>query len=265
MGNIFCTLAIGPEYAGYARFLADDLADFGQRLVVVTDQPQFLKKCRNVSVSFYQPASFSYHDKRLALQAALQLDDTAIFLDADCALRFGVPRGLAQEAFAHPFEPGLHGWSIKSAAKYDYRHTEELAKSWGLTFDRERVVYWEGLFALRRDGGREALFFEIWERFYREAQARNFNGAGEGVCFGIAAQASGLSCPGVQSMRASRLANIFWHTQLDWRRRRLYHWKFAVKSWLRLAPPFDWREVNICGLRSPDDEISSKVRPTSVL
>jgi hypothetical protein len=251
MANIFCTLALGKEHAGYARFLADDLGDFGQTLVVVTDQPDLFRACRNVVAHPYYPPTFSYHDKRLALQAALKLGDTAVFVDADCAFRFGVPPALVRRALTYEFSPGLHGWSITPADVYDYRYTEDLARSWGLVFDRDQIVYWEGLFALRREEGREKLFFEIWDRFYEEAQSRGFNGAGEGVCFGIAAQASGMSCPGTGPMKESRLANILWHTRLNWRRRKLYHAKFRLKSWLTREPSPDWNDVQICGSGPP--------------
>jgi len=247
VGNIFCTLALGRQHAGYARFLADDLGDFKQTLAVVTDQPELFRRCRNVVLTPHYPTSFSYHDKRIALQAALKLGNTAIFIDADCALRFGVPRGLVRQAFAYEFEPGFHGWSIAPADVYDYGHTEQLGRSWGLSFDRNCIVYWEGLFALCSEGQKEKLFFELWERFQEEARSRNFNGAGEGACFGIAAQASGLTCHGTESMRASRIANILWHTRLNWRLRRLYHLKFKMKSWLKPPPPTNWRDVEICG------------------
>jgi len=137
VGNIFCTLALGRQHAGYARFLADDLGDFKQTLAVVTDQPELFRRCRNVVLTPHYPTSFSYHDKRIALQAALKLGNTAIFIDADCALRFGVPRGLVRQAFAYEFEPGFHGWSIAPADVYDYGHTEQLGRSWGLSFDRK--------------------------------------------------------------------------------------------------------------------------------
>jgi hypothetical protein len=247
MANIFCTLALGAEHAGYARFLADDLADFKQTLAVVTDQPELFRRCRNVTVTVHRPASFSYHDKRLALQAALKLGDTAVFIDADCALRFGVPRALALSALNHEFQPGLHGWSIAPADIFDYSHIEAMARSWGLKFNRNEIVYWEGLFALRSEGEKDRVFFAIWDHFYEEARSRNFNGAGEGACFGIAAQACGMTCHGTGPMRASRLANILWHTRLNWRLRRLYHLKFKMKSWFNLEPPSDWTQVEICG------------------
>ena len=41
MGNVFCTLALGQEHAGYARFLADDLGDYGQAMAIVTDMVNF--------------------------------------------------------------------------------------------------------------------------------------------------------------------------------------------------------------------------------
>ena len=246
MGNVFCTLALGQEHAGYARFLADDLGDYGQAMAIVTDQPDLFRSCANVKVTPHYPATFSYHDKRLALKAALELDDTAVFVDADCALRFGVPPDLVRSALAYRFSPGLHAWSISPADVYDYTHTENLAKFWDLQFDRNSIVYWEGLFALRRQDGKEKLFFEIWDRFYEEAQARHYSGAGEGVCFGIAAQAAGLDCPGTGPMRESRLPNILWHTRLNWRLRRLYHLKFRLTSFFTRRQE-DWNDVQICG------------------
>ena len=247
MGNIFCTLALGPEHAGYARFLADDLGDYHQPMAIVTDQPDLFRSCKNVAVTPHYPAAFSYHDKRLALQAALALGDTAVFVDADCALRFGVPPDLVRSALAYQFSPGLHGYSISPADVYQHAiHTENLAKLWELTFDRNSIVYWEGLFALRKQDGKEKVFFEIWDRFYQEAQARHDAGAGEGACFGIAAQAAGLDCPGTGPMRASRLPNILWHTRLNYRLRRLYHLKFRLKS-LFTRHQEDWNEVQICG------------------
>lgn len=247
MANIFCTLALGKEHAGYARFLAEDLGDFNQTLAVVTDQPELFSSCPNVVVTIHRPATFSYHDKRLALKAALKLGDTAVFVDADCALRFGVPPDLVRSALAYEFSPGLHGWSISPADVYDYKSTERLAQFWGLNFDRNSIVYWEGLFALRKQDGKEKIFFQIWDRFYEEAQSRHYHGAGEGVCFGIAAQAAGLDCPGTGPMRESRLANILWHTRLNWRLRKLYHAKFRLLSPFIRRAPGDWNDVQICG------------------
>jgi hypothetical protein len=246
MSNIYCTLALGDLYVGLTRFLADDLRDFKQTLVVVTDQPKMFRNCRNVVAKPYYPASFSYHDKRFALRHALDLGDTAIFLDADCALRFGIPKLIAQQALQYAFPPGFHGWDISSAELYDYGHFEKLGQSWGLNFDRHQIVYQEILFALTREGGKEERFFEIWERFAQEAQERGFNGAGEGTCFGIAAQDC-LTCHGTKHMDESHLKNIFWHTRLNWRLRRLYHAKFKLKSLLTRQAPFDLKSVEIAG------------------
>jgi hypothetical protein len=247
MGNTYCTLALGNEHAGYARFLADDLREYGQTLAVLTDRPDFFRRCRNVIARDFPRERFSYHDKRFALLLALEHDNTAIFVDADCAIRFGAPHAAVASALNHDFPPGFHGWHIGSLGLYEeYAQVEALAREWGLHFDRDQVVYQEILFALTREGGREQRFFENWARFAEEAAARGSAGAGEGVCFGIAAQ-DAMTCHGMRCFDASRLKNYLWHTRLDWRKRRLYHLKFRLKQWWHRPPPTDWSGVEMCG------------------
>lgn len=246
MANMFCTMALGSKHAGFARFLADDLKDYGQSIVILTDHPKLFRRCPNVIIKEHYPELFSYHDKRFALRSALELENTAIFVDSDCVVRFGVPMKAARESLAFDFPAGFHGWHIGSAERYEYRHFEELASDWGLKFNRNAIVYQEILFAITREGGRESFFFEIWDRFAKEARSRGQSGAGEGTCFGIAAQAS-MTCHGTVFMDESQLKHVFWHTRLNWKLRKLYRAKYKLKHMLTLTRPSDWRELEMCG------------------
>ena len=227
MRNVFCTLAIGENYASLAAFLVADLETYGIPTVVVTDQPKHFAKFSNATVVEHRPKQFSYHDKRIALQVALKQGDTAIFVDADTAIWFGADRRTVRRALAYSFPPGLHAARLFPAGHFEYPHIEAKAREWGLEFDRNVITYWEGLFALTKDQALET-FFSNWERFATEAGERGYNGAGEGTCFGIAAEAAGIQRHYTTHMIQSTLPFLFWHTRLGLRRRKLYHLKFGV-------------------------------------
>src|SRR5580692_11611949 len=130
MPNIFCTLAIGGQHAEYARFLAADLEVYKTPFVVVTDVPKAFRSFSNVHVVEHRPKQFSYHDKRLALQAALKLGETAIFVDADTAIWFGADRRIVREAINHTFSPGIHASKLFPEGHFDFPHTEKIAREW---------------------------------------------------------------------------------------------------------------------------------------
>jgi hypothetical protein len=232
MGNIFCTLAVGENYARHAAFLIADLEAYHIPTVVVTDSPQVFKKFAKVKIIEHRPAKFSYHDKRIALKEALKLGDTAIFVDADTAIWFGADRRMVRQALAHNFPPGLHASVLFPAGYYDYPHIESKAKQWGFEFDRNVITYWEGLFALSKDEHMEK-FFTYWDQFAGEAAERGHNGAGEGTCFGIAAEAAGIKRHYTTHMMKSTLPYFLWHTRLSFDRRKLYHWKFGLTETLK--------------------------------
>jgi hypothetical protein len=95
----FCTLAIHEPYRQRARLLIRDLAPAFQ--IVLTDDPATFRDLpvRAVAHAPSGPMAIdylerlaptgesrgaaAYHDKRFALQAALEVCETAIFLDAD--------------------------------------------------------------------------------------------------------------------------------------------------------------------------------------
>ncbi|MGD0812831.1 MAG: hypothetical protein ABSA83_04450 [Verrucomicrobiota bacterium] len=235
--NLFCTMAIGEKYAKAARYLVADLADYDQPILILTDQTKLFDRFKNASVVPYSPAFFSYHDKRLALGEALKLSETAIFVDADCVLRFGLEHGLVQAALNFRFPPGFHVWKVSTIAEagpYLFPEKEELGRKWNLKFDRDQITYQEMLFGLTKENGSEARFFAIWDKFEAEATARQDAGPGEGICIGLAAQGSGMTCHGAKYMDASMLSKIFWHVTLDYTWRSYHRVKFKMGRLLGL-------------------------------
>jgi hypothetical protein len=232
MGNIFCTLAIGENYASHAAFLIADLEAYGAPTLVVTDSPQYFKKFSNVKIIEHRPQKFTYHDKRIALKEALKLGDTAIFVDADTAIWFGADRRVIRKALTHSFPPGLHASRLFPAGHFDYPHIEAKARAWGYEFDRNVITYWEGLFALSKDQHLEK-FFAYWDKFAEEANERGHNGAGEGTCFGIAAEAAGIGRHYTTHMTYSQLPFLLWHTRLGFEKRKMYHLKFGFTEMVK--------------------------------
>jgi hypothetical protein len=229
MRNVFCTLAIGNQHAEYARFLVADLGVYGVPFVVVTDVPKLFSSFGHTHVVEFHPKKFSYHDKRIVLQEALKVGDTAVFVDADTAVWFGADRREVRKALAHEFPPGLHGSKLFPAGIFEYPHVEQKAREWGMQFDRNVITYWEGLFALSKDQHLDK-FFAYWDQFAEEALERGHNGAGEGTCFGIAAEAAGIQRHYTTHMMQSTLPHLLWHTRLGFNKRKMYHLKFGLKE-----------------------------------
>jgi hypothetical protein len=229
MQNIFCTLAIGESYADLAAFLIADLEAYKVPTVVLTDTPKAFKRFPHAHIVEHRPEKFTYHDKRFALKEALKLGETAIFVDADTAIWFGADRRTVRTALDYKFPAGLHASKLFPAGIYEYPIVEGKAKQWGMQFDRNVITYWEGLFALSKDPNLDK-FFSNWDMFAEEARERGHNGAGEGTCFGIAAEAAGVQRHYTTHMMQSNLPYLFWHTRLGFGKRKMYHWKFGLKE-----------------------------------
>jgi hypothetical protein len=228
--NIYCTLAIGKQHSEYARFLARDLQVYKVPLVIVTNCPEMFKGFKYVHIVEHRPPWFNFHDKRLPLQEALKLGETAVFVDADTCVWFGADRRAVREALAYEFPPGLHATRLFPAGYYDYPHHEAKARSWGFEFDRNVITYWEALFALTRDPNVDK-FFACWEKFVEDAKDKGTEGSvGEGTCFGICAEASGIQRHYTTYMVKSSLPFLLWHSRLDANRRKFYHFKYALKE-----------------------------------
>ena len=203
----FCTLAIHEPYRRRARLLVGDVRG---PWMVLTDEPgefvdlpvrairhvpagpmaiDFVTKLPPTGNGRGRPA---YHDKRFALQAALEEFETAIFVDADTRVR-SLPR-------LPNFRPG-----IAVVKEVDASIAEHLGR-WGsdrrpafeklaieLTGDVKVInsARWcsEALFAITKDGN-EKRFFDAWGR---GAEFLHNLGlfTGEGGVIGLAAVCAG--------------------------------------------------------------------------
>lgn len=134
----------------------------------------------------------AYHDKRFALQAALEEFETAIFVDADTRVK-SLPR-------LPVFKPGIavtkevNASIAEHLSRYGSHRRpafERLALE--LTGDVEmiKVARWcsEALFAITKDGS-EKKFFEAWGRA-AELLQREGEFSGEGGVIGLAAVCAG--------------------------------------------------------------------------
>lgn len=204
----FCTLAIHPPYRRRAQLLIADAPDMPW--IVLTDEPNDfvdlpVRAIRHVptgpmAVDFQTRISGTgegrgapaYHDKRFALQAALNEFDTAIFIDADTRIN-SLPRlprfrpGIAvDKALRSSIADHLNRWGQMRKPAF-----EQLALE--LTGDANAInsARWcsEALFAVTRDG-KESKFFEAWERGAKFLQDR-FIFTGEGGVIGLGAVYAG--------------------------------------------------------------------------
>ena len=204
----FCTLAVHPPYRQRAKLLLSDAPNVPW--IVLTDEPDdfaglqvrvvrhvptgpmardFVKTPRSTGNGRGGPA---YHDKRFAIQAALQEFDTAIFVDADT--RLTVPSKLPK------FRAG-----IAAVKEVDANIAEHLSR-WGqhrtpafeewaieLTGDAENLksARWcsEALFAVTKDGN-ENKFLDAWAKGAEFLQRKGLF-SGEGGVIGLAALYAG--------------------------------------------------------------------------
>ncbi len=205
-----CTLAINAPYRQRARLLCADASD--SDWVVVTDAPADFSDL-GVRTVHREPSgpmaadylarlpptgesrgAAAYHDKRFAVQAALERHDTAIFLDADSRID-GLPQ-------MRSFRPGLAVLPVVRKSIADHLQT---VGSWRLPAFLELArdlmgdpiaIYraaWchETCYAVTKDGN-ERRFFWAWERAAAFLQAHGVH-SGEGGVMGLAAAFAGWS------------------------------------------------------------------------
>jgi hypothetical protein len=210
MSVCFCTLAITAPYRQCARTLCAEPAC--GPWVVLTDEPDDFADLP-VRAIYHQPtgptaldyikrlgptgqdrgAAAAYHDKRFAVQAALEVHNTAIFLDADSMLCGGVPH-------INVFPPGLAvlpllGDSV--AAHLDtwgawrFPAFEELANDLMKDSAILHQARWchEACYAVTKDGN-ESRFFWAWEHSANFLQRRGII-SGEGGVMALAAAYAG--------------------------------------------------------------------------
>lgn len=222
MAVSFCTLAIHAPYRQRARQLCGD--SVAGPWVVLTDEPgDFadlpVRAVRHaptgpMAVDYLEHlaptgegrGAAAYHDKRFALQAALEDSDTAIFLDADSRVRRAGP-------FA-AFPPGLSVLPVVRASVADHLRGCGSWRQPAFTdlalhlvgdvriLDHARWCH-ETCYAVTKDG-REDRFFRAWDRAAAFLQARRVF-SGEGGVMGLAAACAGWTVDYTVLARAMRV------------------------------------------------------------
>jgi hypothetical protein len=208
----FCTLAIHAPYRRRARMLCTDLASASASapLVVLTDEPDDfadlpVRAIRHaptgpMAIDYLQRlgptgnnrGAAAYHDKRFALQAALQEFETAIFLDADSRIDTLPPMDA--------FPPGLAVVPVVRKSIADHLEScgpwrlpafTALARDLMGDSDALHAARWchETCYAVTRDGN-ERRFFWAWERAADVLQRQGVY-SGEGGVMGLAAVYAG--------------------------------------------------------------------------
>ncbi len=134
----------------------------------------------------------AYHDKRFALQAALEEFETAIFVDADTRVgaRPKIPNFRPGIAVVKEVDASI----AEHLSRYGSQRRpvfEELAVELTGKVEVINSARWcsEALFAITKDGN-EGKFFEAWERGAQFLQGREVF-SGEGGVIGLAAVCAG--------------------------------------------------------------------------
>lgn len=209
MAVCFCTLAIHAPYRKRARSLCanpacapwvvltdepDEFADLPVRTIRHTATgPMAIDYLHRLGPTEGVRGSAAYHDKRFAVQAALQDFDTAIFLDADSRVDAALPR-------IDSFPPGLAIPPVICSSIADHL---EMWGAWRLPAFTElardlmgdpsvlQTARWclEAFYAVTKDGN-EARFFWAWERAVNLLQQQGVP-SGEGGVMGLAAAYAG--------------------------------------------------------------------------
>jgi hypothetical protein len=204
----FCTLAVHAPYRERARLLCHDLE--AGAFVVLTDEPDDFSDLpvravlhvptgpmaadylQRLAPTGNNQGAAAYHDKRFALQAALQEFDTAIFLDADSRLSALPPIGA--------FPPGLAVIPVVRKSIADHLAAcgawrlpafIALARELSLDVDALHAARWchETCYAVTKDG-HEDRFFAAWAHAADVLQGQGVY-SGEGGVMGLAAAYAG--------------------------------------------------------------------------
>jgi hypothetical protein len=211
--DLIADLAALPRPEGPWVVLTDEPGEFqGLPVRAIKHQPtgpmaiDFGTRSPAMGIERGEPA---YHDKRFALQAALEEFETAIFIDADTRVR-ALPRlpvfraGIAVTKVVNAsIAEHLSRWGAHRSSAFEKLGVE-------LTGDVEVIksARWcsEALFAITKDGN-EGRFFEAWGRgaefLLREGQV-----SGEGGVIGLAAACAGWT---VDYKTLSKLARSMRH------------------------------------------------------
>lgn len=171
----FCTAAYSKQYVRLAKLLATDLHEFAPNhlFVVFTDRPtDFHNHANVIAIKHWCRGVQPYHERRFAIQYALSIASTVMYLDADVRICDPIPDDL-------DFRPGLTARSCGNMKKHlqlrfnksslssgDLRKKqiiEKMANKVGVDIYSPSVKFInEFLFVVKADEGREQEFLRLW-------------------------------------------------------------------------------------------------------
>jgi hypothetical protein len=186
----FCTLAIGKRYRLSAQDLAQDIATFTHYpLVVLTDRPEDFAHYPHVLAFKHQQQSITCcHDKLYALEKALFLSDTCIYVDASTRISAAVKADDWQPGITTR-QPSPNGASI--TLKKNHRLTQKLAHKLNLDLSQVQPLS-ESVFVVKIDAGRELAFLSLWDRIGKYFELNGIYG-GKSRAIELAAAQAGLA------------------------------------------------------------------------
>lgn len=206
----FCTLAINGAYRRRARLLCsdapmwswvvltdlpDDFADLSVRAIPhVPTGPMAAEYLSHLPPTGEGRGAAAYHDKRFALQAALQDFDTAIYVDADSRVAALPPLGVFPSGLAVlPVVRKSVAEHLETCGSWRTPVFVDLARHLAGDAGILRAAQWchEALVAVTKDG-RESRFFTAWSIAADFLQGRGVY-SGEGGVIGLAAAYAGWS------------------------------------------------------------------------
>lgn len=171
----FCTAVFGHDYIQLAKLLASDLQRFAPDywFVVLTDVPNAFVDYPNVlAIKHWCRGVLPYNERRFAIQQALSIAPSAMYLDADVRICAPFPTALH-------WQPGLTARSCGALQKHlksqfdrsplsrDRQHKkqviEQMAQKAGVDLAEPNLKFInEFLFVVTVDGGREQEFLRLW-------------------------------------------------------------------------------------------------------
>jgi hypothetical protein len=204
----FCTLAIHAPYRRRAQLLCagamtvpwivltdepDDFAALPVRTIKhAPTGPMAVDYLAHLSPTGQGRGAAAYHDKRFALQAALQDFDTAIYVDADSRINALPPLGSFPTGLAVlPVVQKSIAEHLETCGTWRMPVFVELARHLTGGADILLTAQWchEALIAITKDE-RESRFFTAWSYAADFLQARGVY-SGEGGVIGLAAAYAG--------------------------------------------------------------------------
>lgn len=230
---IISTIAYGDDANINALKFAKDLKYFGQKLLVVTNKPNYFSTMDNVIEIPYVGEKFSYNKKIICFEEGFKLADAVVYIDGDSRIYYEKFKNTYTNFFIN-IKPGFHSsWCWGEIVRDDNRFFTskdvrgriagygELALKIcdELNIDSTKAKHFqEGILILSKENGKEKILLDTWKYFadrlddYEDKNGINKLGVGEGNLFGLSLVKSEITIngPEVCDLLGESLKYNFW-------------------------------------------------------